>query len=259
MTQEPMVKKRRPMWMTKGYWCGPYVDITGKPVALHVAWANRLKQSGTRLWTVRMRKHWAAIVFFALWVSTDVIALIQGTTPFTALSVWGAVFGVALVVCEFCILVEEFKESAPLHLIWQPRVLPPPQQPNLCVHFESKNYLPFEVRCTFANNSNSALGGCTSEYQEFVPSKTNRHFTYNTPVPKSALNGLKGFRLFVDIAPLLGHLKIHDHWVYNFAFDEASGKFKRTSGQIGRGRLSAETWWFREEQDEKWLAWEEGL
>jgi hypothetical protein len=112
-----------------------------------------------------MRKHWAAIVLFALWVSTDVIPLIKRTTPFTALSVCGAVFGVGLVVCEFGILVEEFKESAPLHVIWQPRVLPPPQQPYLCVHFESENNLPFEVRCTVVNDKNIALGSYRSEYQ----------------------------------------------------------------------------------------------
>jgi hypothetical protein len=153
------------MWMTKMYWCGPYVDITGKAVSVPSALAHRLRQSATRLCTVRMRKHWAAIVLFALWVSTDVIPLIKRTTPFTALSVCGAVFGVGLVVCEFGILVEEFKESAPLHVIWQPRVLPPPQQLYLCVHFESENYLPFEVRCTVVNDKNIALGSYRSEYQ----------------------------------------------------------------------------------------------
>jgi hypothetical protein len=206
-----------------------------------------------------MRKHWVAIIFFALWVSTDVIPLIKGTSPLTALSVCGAVFGVALVVCEACILVEEFKESAQLHVIWQPRVLLPPQQPYLCVHFESKNYLPFEVRCTFANDKNNALGSYPSEYQEFVPSKANRHFTYQTQVMRTALDGLKGFRVYVDIAPLLGHPKLHDHWVYPFSFDESSGKFKRSSGQIGFGHLSTETWWYPEEQDETWLHWAEGL
>lgn len=183
----------------------------------------------------------------------------QGTTPITALSVCGAVFGIALVVCEFFILVEEFKESAPLHVIWQPRVLPSPQQSYLCVHFESKNYLPFEVRCTFANDNNTALGSYPSEYHEFVPGKTDRYFTYKTQVPRAALDGLRGFRLFVDIAPLLVHLKLHDHWVYNFSFDDSSGKFKRASGQIGYGRLSTETWWYQEEQDKDWLRWEEGL
>jgi hypothetical protein len=177
----------------------------------------------------------------------------------STLSVSGAVFGVVLVVCEFCILVEEFNESAPLHVIWQPRVLSPPQQPYLYVHFESKNCLPFEVRCTVTNDKNIALGVYQSEYQEFVPTKTNRHFTYQTQVMRSALDGLKGFHLYVDIAPLQGHLKIHDHWVYNFAFDESSGKFKRSSGLIGHGRLSTQTWWYAEEQDEKWLYWDEGL
>jgi len=253
------VKKRRPIWMTKMYWCGPYVDITGKPVPLRAAWAHRLRQSATRLWTVRMRKHWVANVFFTLWVSTDVLAIINGTTPLIPLSVWGAGFGVALVVFEWFILVDEFRESAPLHVIWQPRVLQPPQQPYLYVHFESKNCLPFEVRCTFANDNNTALGSYPSEYQEFVPSKTNRYFTYKTQVKRAALDGLKGFRLFVDIAPLLVHPKLHDHWVYNFSFDESSGKFKRASGQIGYGRLSTETWSYPEEQDEKWLHWEEGL
>ncbi len=247
------------MWMTKAYWCGPYVDITGKAVTVRTAWAHRLRQSAKRLWTVRMRKHWAAIVFFALWVSTDVIPLIKGTTPLTALSVCGAVFGVGLVVCEACILVEEFRESAPLHVIWQPRVLPSPQQPYLCVHFESKNRLPFEVRCTFANDNSTALGSYPSEYQEFVPNKTNRYFTYKTQVTRAALDSLKGFRLYVDIAPLLTRPKLHDHWVYNFSFDESSGKFKRASGQIGYGRLGTETWWYPEDQDENWLRWAEGL
>jgi len=181
--------------------------------------------------------------------------------PLTALSVSGAAFGVGLVVCEACSLVEEFRESAPLHVIWQPRVLPSPQQPYLCVHFESKNRwpLPFGVRCTFATDKNIALGLGPSDYQEFVPSKANRHFTYQTQVMRAALDGLKGFRVFVDVVPLLGHLKLHEGWTYHFRRDETSGKFKRSSGQIGYGLLTTESWWYPEEQDENWLHWEEGL
>jgi len=241
------------------YWFGPFVDLTGKSVNIRTVWKHRLKQSAQQLWTVRKGKHWIAAIFFTLWVATDVLALIEGTTPLIPLSFWGAGFGVALVVFEWWILIEEFKEGAPLHVLWQPRVLPSSQHSYLCVHFESKNDLPFEVRCTFTNEKGIAIGTYPSEYLEFIPSKNNKHFTYQTQITRTALNGFIGFRLYVDIAPLLTHPMLHDHWVYSFALDSESGKFKRTSGQIGFDSLRTQTWWFAEEQDKEWLRWEDGL
>ena len=84
------------------------------------AWAIRFKQFAKRIWTLRKGKHWIANSFFTLWVSTDVLALIKGTAPPLPLSVWGAVFGGLLVSYEWLILVEEFRQSAPLHVLWQP-------------------------------------------------------------------------------------------------------------------------------------------
>ena len=244
---------------TRMYWLGPFTDITGRPVDIISAWRYRVNRSARRLWTVRMRKHWIANFFFSLWVSTDVIALVKGTAPLIPLSVWGACFGVALVAFEWWILVEEFRESAPLHVIWQPRVQPAPHPPYMCVHFESKNRLPFEVRCTFTNDRGGAITLHPSEYQEFVPDQRKRTFTYQTAITRSSLNALAGFKLYVDIAPLLAHSKIHDHWVYHFALDTASGKFRRTGGMIGSGQLCTQTWWCPEEQDEQWLNWESGV
>lgn len=174
-------------------------------------------------------------------------------------SIGGAVFGSLLVAFEWMIFYEEYTESAPLHVLWQPRVSSPPKQPHLYVHFESKNNLPFEVRCTFANDKNIAMGISDLRYQEFVPKRGNRRFAYVTQIPRAALDGIKSFRLHVEIASLVAHPKLHDHWTYHFALDKASGKFKHASGQIGVGDLSTQTWWYPGDQDEEWLLWEQGL
>ena len=172
------MKKRKAMWLTKMYWFGPFVDLSGNPVGIRATWAIRFRQFAERIWTVRKGRRLVANIFFTFWVSTDIVALIQGTTPPLPLSIWGAIFGSALVLSEWCIFWEEFRDSAPLHVLWQPRISQPPQQPYLYVHFESKNYLPFEARCTFANDRDVAIGVCPSEYQEFVPNNANG------PVPR---------------------------------------------------------------------------
>ena len=250
------MKKRKAMWL---YWFGPFVDLSGNPVGIRATWAIRFRQFAERIWTVRKGRRLVANIFFTFWVSTDIVALIQGTTPPLPLSIWGAIFGSALVLSEWCIFWEEFRDSAPLHVLWQPRISQPPQQPYLYVHFESKNYLPFEARCTFANDRDVAIGVCPSEYQEFVPSKGNKRFAYRTRILRGNIDGLKNFVLHVKIAPLLAQPKLHDHWMYNFVLDEASGKFKRGSGCIGTGVLHTRTWWYPEEQDKEWLQWTEGL
>lgn len=247
------------MWLTKMYWFGPFVDLSGNPVSVRTVWAIRFKAFAKRIRTVRKGRHLVANIFFTFWVSTDIGALIKGTTPPLPFSIPGAFFGSALVLSEWWIFGEEFKNSAPLHVLWQPRISQLPQQPHLYVHFESKNYLPFEVRCTFTNDKNAAIGVYPSEYREFVPSKGNRHFAYQTRILRTNLSGLKKFVLHVEIAPLLAQPKLHDHWMYNFVLDEASGKFKSGSGCIGTGVLHTQTWWYPEEQDKEWLQWTEGL
>jgi hypothetical protein len=241
------------------YWLGPFIDLSGKPVNVRTAWAIRLKRFAKRIWTVRKGKYWIANSFFTLWVATDVLALIKGTTPLLPLSVWGAIFGSLLVSFEWWILVEDFKQSAPLHVLWQPRISQSAQERYLYVYFESKNDLPFEVRCTFANGENIAMAAHPPEYQEFVPTDGRKQFAYQTKIPRALLDGLKSFRLHVEIAPLLAHPKLHDHWVYSFVCDEESGKFKRGSGCIGVGVLHTQTWWYPQDQDEEWLRWEKGL
>jgi hypothetical protein len=149
---------RKPIWLTKMYWCGPFIDPGGNTVSIHAAWLHRAKQFGRRLLTVRNGKRLVADIFFTLWVSTDVLELAEGKTPVLPLAIYGAVFGSLLVCFEWLIFYEEYRNSAPLHVLWQPRVAQAPHQPNLFIYFECKNSLPFEVRCTFTNSENVALG-----------------------------------------------------------------------------------------------------
>jgi hypothetical protein len=253
------MKKRKPMWLTKMYWGGPFVDLTGKSITIRIAWAYRLKQFVKRILTLRKGKRLIADIFFTLWVFMDVLALIKGTVPLLPLSIWGAIFGCLLVAFEWIIFREEYMESAPLHVLWQPRYCQPPMQPFLYVHFESKNNLPFEVRCTFTNDKNVVIGACPSGYEEFVPTESRKCFAYSTQILRTSLNGLRSLRLHVEIASLTAHPKLHDRWISNFALDEASGKFKHASGPVGMGDLTTQTWWYPEEQDEEWLRWEQGL
>lgn len=246
------------MWLTSMYWFGPFVDLSGNALSIRRVWLARVKQIANRISTLRKGRRLVADIFFTLWVSTDVLALIEGTTPVLPLSIFGAICGVLLVGFEWSIFYEEYTASGPLHLLWQPRFVQPPRQPYLYVHFESKNNLPFEVRCTFTDDENLPLGP-HSEFQEFVPSKDTREFTYWTRIHRDLLDPLQKFRLHLEIASLLAQPKLRDHWIYNYALDKASGKFKHASGCVGVGNLTTQTWWSCEDQDENWLKWEDGL
>jgi hypothetical protein len=118
------------MWLTKMYWRGPFVDITGKSLSIRTAWAYRLRQFAKRVLALRKGKRLVADIFFTLWVFMDVLALIRGTVPLLPFSVWGAIFGCLLVLFEWIIFREEYMESAPLHVLWQPRYWSLPSSPS---------------------------------------------------------------------------------------------------------------------------------
>jgi hypothetical protein len=110
--RQPM-KKRKPMWLTKMYWRGPLVDITGKSLSIRTAWAYRLRQFAKRVLALRKGKRLIADIFSTLWVFMDVLALIKGAVPLLPFSIWGAIFGCLLVVFEWIIFREEFWRARP--------------------------------------------------------------------------------------------------------------------------------------------------
>jgi hypothetical protein len=251
-------------WLTKMFWFGPYVDLTGKPVSWwrfhRFYWWSILK----RIWNLRRGRHFVANFFFTLWVVTDAIDLIQGYITPTLLHKAGIAFGSLLVLSEWAILWEEYKQSAPPRVLWQMRVLKPPQEPCIYFHFESKNLLPFEFRCTIQDEQGRPLmAGTPIGYQECVPSEHQNVFICRTGMLRPALNGRKSFQAVVEMAPLLADLKVHSRWVFNYTLDERTGKFKKGSGYsggwYGAHAEAMQSWYFNEDQDAEWHHWQQGI
>jgi hypothetical protein len=261
------VKNPRTMyqqWLTKMFWFGPYLDLTGKPVSWwtfqRFYWWSVLK----RIWNLRRRGYFVANFFFTLWVFTDAVDLIQGYVTPTTLHKAGIAFGGLLVLSEWVILWGEYKQSAPPHVLWQMRVLDPPREPYIYFYFESKNLLPFEFRCFIQDEqAHPLMLGSPLGYQECVPTKHQKIFHCRTGTLRSALNGRKSFQAVVEMAPLLAELKVHSRWVFNYALDESTGKFKKGSGHSGGWygipHEVIQSWYFKEDQDGEWHRWEEGI
>jgi hypothetical protein len=262
------MSKRKPMWMTKMWWFGPFVDLTGKSMNVWSAWQHRLLDWSRRLWDVRkspLLRRLVADLFFTLWVATDVYALYNRTIPLIPLNVWEAVFGSALVVAEWTIFYQDYRDNRPLHVLWQPRLMQAPQPQNLYIYLESKNLLPFEIRCTFVNESNQLIAGQSypTPEQQFVPNKgVAEHFFYRTQIPRSALNQVKRFQLVVEITQLLSVPAIRETWRDQYVFNEATGKFEM-AGSSGGGWTGVPCrllrWFFPEDQDQTWRDWMKGL
>ncbi len=251
-------------WFTKSFWLGPYQDPSGSPIRWWTFhrhyWWSILK----RIWNLRRGRHFVANFFFTLWVITDAVDLFQGYVTPSELHIAAIAFGSLLVLSEWAVLWEEYKNSAPPHVLWQVRVFEPPQDPYIYFYFESKNLLPFEFRCVIQDEGGrSLMPRPPLGYQECVPSRHQRSFLWPTGLVRSALDGRKRFQVAVDIAPLLADLKVHSCWTFSYALDEQTGKFKRGGGHSGGWfGIPADvirSWYFREDQDAEWHRWEGGI
>jgi len=264
----PMTSKRKPLWRTKMWWFGPFVDITGRSLSIRSAWRYRLLEWCRRVWDIRKSHLFRRLVadsFFTLWVATDLYSLYNGTTRLLPLNVLGGVFGSALVVSEWTVFYEDYRDSRPLHVLWQPRVMQSPQQPNLYVHIESKNLLPFEIRCTFVDESNHMIAGQSypTPEQQFVPGNNiAQQFFYPTQIPRTALIHLRRFQLVVEITPLLSVPAIRETWRDQYVIKETIGRFEM-AGSSGGGWTGVpcrlQRWFFPEDQDQEWRDWMKGV
>jgi hypothetical protein len=180
-------------------------------------------------------------------------------------NVLGAFFGSALVVAEWTVFYEDYRDSRPLHVLWQARVMQSPQAQNLYVYIESKNLLPFEIRCTFVNEANQMIAGQSypTPEQQFVPGKgIAEHFFYPTQIPRSALNHLKRFQLLVEITPLLSIPAVRETWRDQYVLNEKTRKFEMTISSGGGWTgvpCRLQRWFFPEDQDPEWRDWMKGL
>lgn len=231
-------------------------------------WKHRLLEWCRRLWDIRKSHLFGRLVadlFFTLWVATDVYALYNGTTPLLPLNEWGAAFGSLLVLSEWAVFYEDYRDSRPLHVLWQPRVMQSPRAPNLFVYIESKNFLPFEIRCTFIDEANKVIEGqfYPALEQQFVPRKgIAEHFFYPTQIPRSSLNHLKRFQLLVEITPLLSMPAVRETWRDQYVFNETTGRFEMTISSGGGWTgvpCRLQRWFFPEDQDQEWRDWMKGL